>query len=131
MTRAFGQCASREVTALLASCKGTPLRGFGLAITKHLTETSRVSEQSRAWPRNDLPEPSNGKKETMKKQRMPPGWTQKQIRELARYHDNMTEDEQAAEIEAAAKAKNVTMVPVPNDLLPQVLALIKRGKRPA
>jgi hypothetical protein len=67
----------------------------------------------------------------MKKQRMPPGWSHKQIRELARYHDNMTEDEQAAEIEAAAKSKHVTLVPVPNELVPQVLALINRNKRSA
>ncbi len=67
----------------------------------------------------------------MKKQRMPPGWTQKQIRELALYHDEMSEDELVAEIEAAGKTKNVTVVPVPTELVPQVLELIKRQKRRA
>jgi hypothetical protein len=37
----------------------------------------------------------------MKKQRLPRGWTEKSIRELAAHYDNQTEEEQAAEIEAA------------------------------
>jgi hypothetical protein len=37
----------------------------------------------------------------MRKQRMPKGWTQEQIRALAAYHDNLTVDEQVTEIEAA------------------------------
>ena len=67
----------------------------------------------------------------MKKQRLPRGWTEKQIRELAAYHDNLTEEQQAAEIEAAFNAENITMMAVPTDLVPQVLSLIKRRKRTA
>jgi hypothetical protein len=67
----------------------------------------------------------------MKKQRMPAGWTEAEIRELARRHDRMTEDEQAAEIEAAFHAKDTTLMAVPRELVPKVLALIKRSKRPA
>lgn len=67
----------------------------------------------------------------MTKQRLPKGWTEKQIAELARYHDSMTEDEQAAEIEAAFKKDKVTLVAVPTDLVPKVRAFIKRCKRPA
>lgn len=64
----------------------------------------------------------------MKKQRLPKGWTAKQIQELAADHDNMTEDEQAAGIEAALDA---TLVSVPNELVPQILALIERHRRSA
>lgn len=62
----------------------------------------------------------------MKKQRMPPGWTQKQIRELAEYHDNLTEEEQAAEIEAALTKKGHTLMVVPTTLVPEIIRLIGR-----
>lgn len=37
----------------------------------------------------------------MKKQRMPRGWSKKRIRNLAAHHDQQTDAQQAAEIEAA------------------------------
>ncbi len=37
----------------------------------------------------------------MKKQRLPKAWTEEEVRKLAEYHDNFTEDQQAAEIDAA------------------------------
>lgn len=64
----------------------------------------------------------------MKKQRLPKGWTEKQLRELARHHDQLSEDEQAKEIEDAARAKGRTMIVVPTRLVPQIQALIA-GKR--
>jgi hypothetical protein len=67
----------------------------------------------------------------MKKQRLPRGWTERQIRELAAYHDNLTEEQQAAEIEAALNDENITMMAVPTDLVPEVLTLIQRRKRTA
>ena len=63
-----------------------------------------------------------------KKQELPPGWTEKRIRELAEYYDNQTEDEQVAEIEAAWNADNVTMVAVPTELVPEVLRLLARKR---
>src|SRR5438105_689992 len=48
--------------------------------------------------------------EAMKKQRLPKGWTEERIRKLAQYYDNMTEDEQAAEIEAALKHESETLM---------------------
>jgi hypothetical protein len=62
---------------------------------------------------------------------MPKGWTEVEIRELARRHDQMTEDEQVAEIEAAFHAKDTVLMAVPRKLVPKVLALIKRSKRTA
>lgn len=66
----------------------------------------------------------------MKKQRLPRGWTEKRIRELAAHHDNQTEEEQAAEIEAALAREDQTMMMVPTELVPEIRKLIAR-KHPA
>jgi hypothetical protein len=73
--------------------------------------------------------PRETKEETMKKQRLPKGWTEKRIRELAAHHDQQTEDEQAKEIEDAISAKDQTVMVVPTKLVPEIQALIahKRG----
>jgi hypothetical protein len=63
-----------------------------------------------------------------KKQKLPRGWTEERIRKLADYYDNQTEDEQAAEIEAAWTAENVTMVAVPTALVPEVLRFLVRKR---
>lgn len=60
----------------------------------------------------------------MKKQRLPRGWTEKGIRELAEYHDRQTEDEQAAEIEASLVQKGQTLMVVPTRFVPKILQLI-------
>lgn len=67
----------------------------------------------------------------MKKQKYPPGWNEKRVRKVIAHYENQTEEEQAAEIEAALKAKNVTMVAVPTALVPKVLTLIGKRKRTA
>jgi hypothetical protein len=66
----------------------------------------------------------------MKKQRLPKGWTEGKIRKLAEYHDNLSEEEQAAEIEAALADKDQTLIAVPTKLVPQIVKLINK-KRPA
>ena len=66
----------------------------------------------------------------MKKQRLPKGWTEKQIRELAKHHDEMTEEQQAAEIEAALNDESQTLMTVPTELVPEIVKLINK-KRPA
>ena len=65
-------------------------------------------------------------KKTMKKQRLPKGWTEKQIRKLAEHHDNMTEDQQVAEIEASLNDENQTMMMVPTELVPAIVKLINK-----
>ena len=60
----------------------------------------------------------------MKKQRLPRGWTEKRIRELAEYHDRLTEQEQVAEIEASLAPKGQTVIVVPTKFVPQILRLI-------
>ena len=69
-------------------------------------------------------------KKTMKKQKLPRGWTQEKLRKLAERHENMTEDQQVAEIESAIDIENRTMMFVPTELVPEVRKLIKK-KRPA
>ncbi len=64
----------------------------------------------------------------MKKQRLPRGWTEKRIRELAARHDQQTEDEQAAEIKAALSAEGQTVLVVPTELVPEIEALIARKR---
>ena len=66
----------------------------------------------------------------MKRQRLPKGWTEDKIRQLAEYHDNLTEDEQAAEIEAALTDEHQTVMVVPTELVPEIVKLINK-KRPA
>lgn len=66
----------------------------------------------------------------MKKQRLPKGWTEEKIRKLAEYHDNLTEEQQAAEIEAALSDKHQTVMVVPTDLVPEIVKLINK-RRPA
>jgi hypothetical protein len=67
----------------------------------------------------------------MKKQGLPKGWTEEKIRELAEYHDNLTEDDQAAEIESALTEENQTLIAVPTELVPEVVKLINKKRRPA
>ncbi|HKI32895.1 MAG TPA: hypothetical protein VKA46_13670 [Gemmataceae bacterium] len=64
----------------------------------------------------------------MRKQRLPRGWTEKQIGELAAYHDQQTEEEQAAEIEAALAKEGQTLMVVPTDLVPEIRKLLSRKR---
>jgi hypothetical protein len=62
----------------------------------------------------------------MKKQKFPPGWDEKRVREVIAHYENQTEDEEFAEIEADLQEQNVTMMAVPTDLVPDVRALLAR-----
>ena len=62
----------------------------------------------------------------MSKQKFPPGWDEKRIREVLAHYENQTEDEQFADIEAAREAEGVTMMAVPTELVPEVRALLAR-----
>jgi hypothetical protein len=64
----------------------------------------------------------------MKKQKYPPGWNEKRVQQVLDHYENQTEDEQAAEIAAARKAKGVTMMAVPTELVPEVRALLAKKR---
>ncbi len=64
----------------------------------------------------------------MSDQRFPPGWDEQRVRDVIAHYENQTEDEQFAEIEAAREEQGITMMAVPNDLAPEVRALIARSR---
>ena len=61
-------------------------------------------------------------------QKLPPGWDVARVRDVIEHYDTQTEDEQAAEIEAALADDGVTLIAVPAELADEVRALI--GRRP-
>ena len=61
-------------------------------------------------------------------QKYPAGWDEKRVREVIEYYENQTDEEHLAEIEAAEKAENITMMAVPTELVPKVRALIAKKR---
>jgi hypothetical protein len=66
--------------------------------------------------------------EKRNKQKFQPVWDEQSVRDLINHYDNQTEDEQAAEIEAALGEDGVTMVAVPIELADEVRALIAKRR---
>jgi hypothetical protein len=64
-----------------------------------------------------------------KKQKYPPGWDLKRIRKVIDHYEKQTEEEAVAEDEAAFKNTEQTMLAVPTELVPEVIALIERKRR--
>jgi hypothetical protein len=61
----------------------------------------------------------------MRKNKYPHGWSEARIRKVIEYYDSQTEDEEAAEIEAALAS---TTMEVPKALVPVVRDLIATRK---
>lgn len=68
----------------------------------------------------------NGRKQSS---HFPPGWDKNKVQEVIDHYDNQTDEERAAEIEAAAEAEGETLIAVPTKLIPDVLKLIKRRQK--
>ena len=64
-----------------------------------------------------------------KKPRFPPGWTEKRIRKVIAHYENQTDEEAAAEDEAAFQS--CTMMAVPIELVPAVSKLLDRESKRA
>jgi hypothetical protein len=62
----------------------------------------------------------------MKTQRFPNGWDEARVQQVLAEYENQSEDEQFADIEAALQAEDSTLISVPNDLVPEVRALLAR-----
>ncbi len=62
----------------------------------------------------------------MSKQKFPPGWDEKCVRELIAHYENQTEDEEFADIEASREAEDITLMAIPTELVPEVRALLAR-----
>jgi hypothetical protein len=64
----------------------------------------------------------------MKKQKFPPGWTEKRIKEFIAHYESQTEDEEAADIQASLEAEDVTLMAIPTELVPEVRAILARKR---
>jgi hypothetical protein len=60
----------------------------------------------------------------MKKQKFPPGWDEKRVKELIAHYENQTDDKEIADIEAAREAADITLMAIPRELVPKVRALL-------
>src|SRR5438132_151812 len=69
------------------------------------------------------------KPKRVKKQKFPAGWDEAKIWRLARYYDNLNENEQLAEYERALNAEGHTMMSVPLRLVPAVRELIASAQK--
>ena len=58
--------------------------------------------------------------------RYPKGWNRKRVQALADYYDNQSDEEGAAELEAAFKNEESAMIQVPLRLVPAVQKLLAR-----
>jgi len=65
------------------------------------------------------------------RQRFPRGWDEKRVRAVIDYYENQTEDEAAAEIEAADEAPGQTWMSVPTELVSAITRLIDSHDRKA
>jgi len=57
-----------------------------------------------------------------------PGWDEVRVREVLVPYEGQTEDGQFAEIEVAREAKDVTLMAIPTELVPEVRALLARKR---
>lgn len=64
----------------------------------------------------------------MKNNRFPEGWNEQRVRDVLAHYESQTDDEAAAEDEAAYDDITQTVMEVPNELVPQVRELIARHK---
>lgn len=62
----------------------------------------------------------------MKKQKFPPGWDDARVQRLIAHYEQMNEDAQVAEDEAAFEKEGQTLMIVPTELVPAVRELIAR-----
>lgn len=62
--------------------------------------------------------------------RFPPGWDEERVRAVIEHYDGLTDDELAAEIEAAFEDESHTVMVIPNDLVPAVRALLSESPDP-
>ena len=58
-------------------------------------------------------------------------WSAAKIRRIMDYYDHQSDEEAAHEIETAKAAKDVSLIEVPTELLPQVRKLIARHRKSA
>lgn len=65
----------------------------------------------------------------MKSNKYPSGWDEQSIRELIDYYEGQTDEEAAAEHEAALSGSTATLMKVPAELVPVFRDLIARHRQ--
>ena len=63
-----------------------------------------------------------------RKQVFPRGWNEKRAQEVIAYYDTQTDEEGAAEYEAAMAVEDLSVMLVPTKLVPEIRRLIGRGR---
>jgi hypothetical protein len=64
-----------------------------------------------------------------KKSEYPPGWDQRRVQDLLDHYDRQTDDEAAAEHEAALSRPDHTLMEIPTELVPAVREIITEHER--
>ena len=62
----------------------------------------------------------------MSQKRFPSGWDEERVNKVLEHYEGQTEDEATAEDEAALEDRDQTFMEIPNDLVPEVRALIAK-----
>ena len=58
-------------------------------------------------------------------QNLPPGWDEERIRRIIEHYESQTEDEAVAEDEAAFSRDGYAIVPIPHEILHEVMLLVQ------
>ena len=59
----------------------------------------------------------------------PPRWNEERVQRILRHYDSLSEDEFAAEDEAALEEATQTVMEIPNELVPAVRTLLAERAR--
>jgi hypothetical protein len=62
----------------------------------------------------------------MKQSKFPPGWDEERVRDVLEHYERQTDDEAAAEDEAAFESETETFIQVPNELVPAIRELLAK-----
>lgn len=66
---------------------------------------------------------------TDRNQKLPEGWDEERLQKVLAHYEGQTEEEAAAEDEAAYEAGDYCMVQVPRELVPEVSKLVSRFEK--
>lgn len=64
-------------------------------------------------------------------QKLPKNWDPSRISNLIDHYESQSEDDEAAEIEAAFEKEGMTMIAIPVDMVEEVRALVARRQKSA
>ena len=62
------------------------------------------------------------------KQVFPPGWDAQRVGRVLEHYESQTDEEAAAEDDAAFRAEGITLMAIPTELVPEVDRLIARRR---